>query len=329
MMMKRRRFVASGGVLVLAAACPALAQVSGGVRRVGYFTHRPPGVALEALRSALAERGWKDGENVRLQIQVAGEDPARWVDAASELVYARVDVLLALGTHMALAAKAATNSLPIVMMLSGYPVEAGLIGSYARPGGNVTGLRTYVDGIWGKYIDLLRETIPTLRELGVLTDYAPPAFPESEVQAAMRDFRRAAELFGVRLRIWEIRNEADFKRALGEMDAAPLQALFVTGGPIHGQPRNVSHLREFLHRRRLPMMNDIPGSVFHGADGLMAYAVGWKEIAGRTASFVDRILKGAKPADLPVEQPTTFELAINLRGNVPSHVERRGSDGSG
>ena len=127
--------------------------------------------------------------------------------------------------------------------------------------------------------------------------------------------RRAAEALGIRLREWRIHGSSDLERALAELEKAPVQALFVTSGPTHSQPHNMSRIGELVLRRRLPMMNDIAGTLFRGANGLVTYAVDFHEVATRTASFIHRVLKGAKPAELPVEQPSRIEVTLPLAGN--------------
>jgi len=298
----------------MAAARVAGAQDREGLYRIGFLIQRPPGGAETRLVAALGSRGWTEGGNYVLQIGVAGNDPARWDAVAGKLLEARVDLIVALGSHMALVAKRATTTIPVVMMLSGNPVAAGIIvTSLSRPGGNITGLRTYVDGIWGKYVELARELLPRLQTLGLLSDYVPPGFVAAEIDDGLGELQRAAKSLGVALPQWRVNDQAGLERALTEIERTPVDALLVTGGPTHAQPRNTARIREFLLRRKLAMINDIPGSVFRDAGGVIAYAVSFKDVAARTASFIDRIRQGAKPRDLPIEQPTQLELVLNLR----------------
>lgn len=307
---KRRQFLIATGALL--AAPIARAQRARNVHRLGFFQQSPPGGALDLLRAALIELGWRE-EEIRFVTAVGGSDPARWDAIAQDLVRQHVDLIVVNGSHMALPLKRATDSVPLVMMTSGDPVEAGLVESLARPGGNVTGLRTFLDGMWGKFPDLLREAVPWMRDLGIVSDYAPPAFLQEEVEAGNRDLRRASQVLDVRLWEWWVRNDAELVRALAQAGNAPVDALLVTNGPTNGQPRNRPRIKELVLRRKLPMMSDIAGSVFREGGGLMAYAVSWKEIAARTAWYVDKILKGAKPADLPIEQPTRLPLVVNMK----------------
>lgn len=267
----------------------------------------------ERLAGELRALGWDEGKDYRFEVGVTGSDPSRQDAVARGFVEKRVDLIVAVGSHMALAAKRATGTIPVVMMLSGNPQAAGIVESLARPGRNITGLRTYVDGIWEKYVELTRELLPGLRTLGVISDYVPPAFTMGEFEYGQREMRRAAKALGVALAEWQVTGDADLERALAEVETARPDALFVTGGSTHAQPRNVARIKAFLQQRKLAMVNDIPGSVFRSAGGVMAYAVSFDEVAVRTASFVDRILKGAKPGELPIEQPAKIELVINAK----------------
>jgi putative ABC transport system substrate-binding protein len=199
------------------------------------------------------------------------------------------------------------------MYVSGWPVEGGLVASYARPGGNITGLAIYgSDEMYTKFMSLIVELLPGARELGMIWDYVPPAFLEKEVELGIGSLKRAARQLKLNTRDWPIHTEKDLERALFEISTARPDALFATSGPVHGQPHNVTRINEFALRHRLPLVCDIAGSVFRGG-GLLAYAASWDELAERCASFVDRILRGANPAELPIELPTRFELVINLK----------------
>lgn len=306
---RRRQFLLAAGAFAAAGWTGADAQKR--TYRLGFLAQGQAIAARKRLAGELAARGWKEGESYTFAIGATGNDPARWNAVARRLLDERVDIIVAAGSHMALLAKRATTTIPIVMMLSGNPVEAGIVPNLSRPGGNVTGLRTYVDGIWGKYVELARELLPGLQTLGVLTDYVPPSFSAAEYEYAFGEMSEAARTLGVALPTWKVVTDGDLERALVEIERAPPDALLVSGGPTHAQPRNVDRLRNFLLRRKLPMINDIQGSVFLSAGGVMAYAVSFPEIAARTASFIDRILKGAQPGDLPIEQPTKLTLVIN------------------
>ena len=307
--MKRRQFIAASGSLLVAPS--TFAQQPGRVYRVGFMVQAAGGFLRDALSTALHEQGWVEGRNLQLDTRLSA-GPADIDALAKELVAARCDLIVVAGTHMALAASRATKTIPIVMYVSGWPVEGGLVASYARPGGNITGLSTYggSEKIWTKFMSLTVELIPSLREIGLIWDYVAPLFLEKEVEYGVGELTRAAELLKVRSRTWAIHKQADLEDALKAMASAPMQALFATSGPFISQPQNWPRISEVAMRRRVPIVCDIAGSTFRNM-GLLAYSVNWNDAAKRCASFVDRILRGAKPGELPIEQPTNFELVLN------------------
>jgi len=309
--MRRRAFL--GGVAALAAASSLRARPRDKVRCVGFLAHGVAKALRRRLAEALGKLGWRDGENLRFEYAVAGGDAMRWDAVSRALVGKECDLIVVVGTHMALRAMRATKTTPLVMMMSGYPIEAGVVPSLSNPGGNITGMRTFTDALPSKWIKLMRELVPSLRVLGEFDDYVPPFSNDGEIEAGHRVFARTARALGIELRRWKVQDEAALTRAIAEAEGAGLDALWVTGGAIHGQPDNRARIRELVIRRRLPMACDLAGSVFRGGGGLMAYSADWNEIAERTASFVDRILKGARPADMPIEQPTRFELVLNVK----------------
>jgi putative tryptophan/tyrosine transport system substrate-binding protein len=281
------------------------------VYRIGFLVQKAGTWLLEPFSKALREHGWIVDRNVQLELRLSMG--ASDIDAlAKDLVAAQVDVIVVVGTHMAAAAKRATLKTPIIMYLSGWPVEGGLVQSYARPGGNVTGLSTYggSDKLFAKFMGLLAELVPSLREIGVVWDYVAPLFLEKEVEQGVGELKRAAEALSIRNHDWAIHKQADFDNALSAMATAPIQAVFATSGPVNSQPQNLKRLGDLALRRRLPIMCDIAGSTFRSV-GVLAYSVSWNEAAARCASFVDRILRGANPADLPIEQPKNFELILH------------------
>lgn len=303
--MKRRHFLAAS---VLLAAPAAFAQK---VRRVGLLVQKAGTWLVEPFSRALATHGWTIGRNVELDLRLSAS-PADIDELAKALVAARTDVIVVVGTHMAAAAGRATAKTPIVMYLSGWPVEGGLVQSYARPGGNITGLSTYggSDKLFAKFMALLKELVPSLREMAVAWDYVAPMFLEKEVEQGVGELQRAAAALGVRSRDLPIHTQADFDQALSTMESAPIQAIFATSGPFNSLPHNLKRLGELSQRRRLPIMCDIAGSTFQNV-GTLAYSVSWEEAAARCASFVDRILRGANPAALPIEQPKNFQLVLH------------------
>lgn len=303
--MKRRHFLAAS---VLLAAPVAFAQKA---HRIGLLVQKAGTWLVEPFSRALGAHGWTVGRNVQLDVRLSGS-PADIDELAKALVAARTDVIVVVGTHMAAAAGRATAKTPIVMYLSGWPVEGGLVRSYARPGGNITGLSTYggSDKLFAKFMALLKELVPSLREMAVAWDYVAPMFLEKEVEQGVGELQRAAAALGVRSRDLPIHTQADFDQALSTMESAPIQAIFATSGPFNSLPHNLKRLGELSQRRRLPIMCDIAGSTFQNV-GTLAYSVSWDEAAMRCASFVDRILRGAKPAELPIEQPKNFQLVLH------------------
>lgn len=308
--MRRRLFLAMLGTIAATKRVPA--QAARKAHRLGFLSHGPAKVARPRLLAELRTLGWRVGENIRLEVAVAGSDPARWEAAARALVEMRCDLIIVVGSHMALAAKKVTRTIPLVMLASGYPVEAGIVPSLAHPGGNITGMRSFTDDLPGKWLELARALVPSLRVLGLLDDYVPPFSNAGESEAAFRVASRSASLLQIDLRRWRIHNESDLTRALAEVRDADPDSLWVTSGAIQNQPRNAARIREFVLRHRLPMWCEWPGTLFREGGAVMAYAVDMSEVFERTASFVDRILKGARPGDLPVEQPTRFQLVLNL-----------------
>ena len=311
--MKRRAFLAGAGTGALTAVWPAFGQTPHKVYRLGFLAHSAAKGARNRLLAALREIGWRDGENMRFEYAVAGGDAARWDAVARALVEKGCDLIVVLGSHMALPAMRATKTIPLVMMASGFPVEAGIVPSIAHPGGNITGMRFHMDELPGKWMELVRELVPGLRVLGDLDDYVPPFSNEAEVEAGYRFMTRSAHTLGFEIRRWKIRAEADLVHALAEAEGAGVDAFFATSGAIHSQAHNTARIRDFVMRSRLPMMCDLAGALFNGGGAIMAYSATWDEVAERTATFVDRILKGARPGDLPIEQPTRFSLVLNLK----------------
>lgn len=309
--MRRRAFLAGFGAI--AAAWPVLAQAARKSYRLGFLSHGPAKPARHGLTAGLRTLGWREGENIRLDYKVAGSDAAHWEAAARALVEKRCDLIVVVGSHMALAAKQVTRTVPLVMLASGYPVEAGIVPSLAHPGGNITGMRSYTDKLPGKWLELAQELVPSLRVLGLLDDYVPPFSNAGESEAAYRVAMRSAHVLGIELRRWRVHNDGDLTRALAQVRDANLDSLWVTSGAIHGQSRSAARIREVVLHRRLPMWCDWPGALFREGGAVMSYAVDMNEVFERTASFVDRILKGARPGDLPVEQPTRFQLVLNLQ----------------
>jgi len=303
-----------GSVLALlalgAAARPlgAKAQQAGKVYRIGYLsapTRASVEPGLQAFLRALRELGWVEGQNLIIEYRWAEGKVERLPDLAAELVRLKVDVIVAPAGSAALAAKNATSSIPIVMIFPSDPVEMGLIASLRRPGGNVTGT-TFTPGpeIFGKQLQILKEAIPRATRLAVLTNPADPTFA-----LQVRDVEATARSLRLRLQHVAARSAEELEGAFAAMARERAEALLVTGSSTFLAHR--ARVAELALNGRLPTMLSFRESVVAG--GLMAYAVNMAEFVGRSAVYVDKILRGAKPAELPVEQPTRFELVINLK----------------
>lgn len=259
----------------------------------------------------LQKRGWREGDGYSLEPREYRGDPQRALALARELVALRVDLLLASSGGAAGAARAATTTVPVVALL-GYPVEAGLAESLAHPGGNVTGVAVYGSTeVWGKFIELLRELEPGMRELGVLWDYAPPGFPDGHVPLPI--IERLAKQLGIATRVWINRSSRDAQASLAALERARVDALIIShGGGIHIPL--AARIAEVLARQRLPAITDvIHPAVLEKAGCLLAYSPNVGEMLGRLAHLVDRVLRGADPAGLPFELPSRFDLAVNAR----------------
>jgi len=303
------------------------AQQAGKVYRMGYLstpTRESVENGLQAFLRKLRELGWVEGQNLVIEYRWAEGNVERLPDLAAELVRRNVDVIVAPAGSAALAAKKATSSIPIVMIFPSDPVELGLVASLSRPGGNITGT-TFTPGpeIFGKQLQILKETIPRASRVAILSNPADPSFAlqMKEVEATARTLR-------IRLQQVEARGPEEFDGAFAAMAQERADALVIGGTSTFLAHR--TRLAELAAKARLPTMYSFRESVEAG--GLMAYAVNMADFVGRAAVYVDRIFKGAKPADLPVEQPTKFELVVNLKTakalglTVPPSVLQRADD---
>jgi putative ABC transport system substrate-binding protein len=250
--------------------------------------------------------GYVEGQHLVLEYRGAAGQYERFPALAAELVRLPVDVLLVPNTPAALAAKHATTTIPIVMVGISDPVGSGLVASLARPGGNITGLSVMRPELVGKHLEILREVLPTISRVAVLWNPANPV-----VALNVRATEVAAQALGVQLYLQEARGPDAFDRAFAAMTRAHAGALLVLGDPVFVQHRR--RLAELAATSRLPTMYQIQCRAFVEAGGLLCYGPSLLDQWRRAATYVDKILKGAKPADLPVEQPTRFELVINLR----------------
>jgi putative ABC transport system substrate-binding protein len=285
----------------------AEAQPRAKVPRIGFLGSSSPAPyepIIDALRQGLRELGWVEGHNVTFEFRWAEGELERLPALATALARLEVDVLVTQGTPAAIAAKHATQTLPIIFVQVGDPLGSGLITSLARPGGNLTGLSLLAFELDAKRLEMLKEAVPKASRVAVL--WHPDFSPHVE---GLRGLKSAAQALGVELQPVAFRHPQDFEAGFAAMRQGGADALLVMGHPMtfNGAP----HLAELAVRGRLPAIALY--REFAQAGGLMAYGASIAHLYRRAASYVDKILKGAKPADLPVEQPTTFELIINLK----------------
>ena len=307
--MDRRGFIA-GTLSLLVAPLAGEAQPAAKVVRIGMlWTASPDNPLLQAVFDAfqqgLREQGYVAGKDVAFEHRSAREKYELFPDLAAELVRLNVNVIVTGNALSTLAAKQATSTIPIVFAAAPDPVAAGLVASLARPGGNVTGLTTLVSpAIVGKQLELLKEAVPKLSRVAVLGNPA-----SLHTRMFIREAETAARSLKVQLQIVEARDPDEFKGAFAAVTKERVGAMFVLSDPMF--INNRTQLVNLAARNRLPTMYAQREHVEAG--GLMAYASNLAELYRRAATYVGKILKGAKPADLPVEQPTKFELVINLK----------------
>jgi putative ABC transport system substrate-binding protein len=300
--MDRRRFLLTSLAGALAAPLGAEAQK---VYRIGLLSPSSEGLGVGPLREGLRNLGYVEGHNVLIESRSAEGRFDRLPALAAELVRLRVDVIVAVVTQASLAAKNATTTIPIVMLNVGDPVGAGLVTSLARPGGNVTGTSVQGVQIAAKSLEVLRHVLPTLRRVAVLWNPANPVF-----QAQMlKETETAARSLEIQLQTFGAGEAKDVDKAFQSMARERFEALTVIVDPVF--INNRAHIAALAAKHRLPSVSAF--TEYAVAGGLIAYAPSFSEMAFRAAVQVDKILKGAKPADLPVEQATKYELVINLK----------------
>jgi putative tryptophan/tyrosine transport system substrate-binding protein len=294
-------------IFLLASVHLAWAQQPGKVPRIGIL---PPGPISErvhlweAFRQGLRELGYVEGQNIILVFPSGEVKPERLPHLAAELVNLKVDVIVAAAVVAVQAAKEATKTIPIVMPVASDAVETGLVASLARPGGNITGLTLISSQLSGKRLELLKEVVPRLSRLAVLSNPTTAAVPPQ-----MRETEVAARALGVQLQPLEVRGPDDFERVFQAATKERAGALITLDDAFVFTQR--TRIVKLAAKSGLPAIYGL--REFVDAGGLMSYAANTSDMYRRAAAFVDKILKGAKPADLPVEQPTKFEFVINLK----------------
>ena len=293
---------------LLLAPCSAVeAQQPGKVPRIGVLNAGASSsipARLGAFRQGLHDLGYIEGRNIVIELPYTEGKLDRLPDVAAELVRLKVEVMVTTGTTGALAAKEATSTIPIVMTTGADPVAIGLIASLARPGGNITGLTSVSTDLAGKRLELLKETVPRLTRVGILWN---PADPGST--AVFKETETVARSLGVQVQSLEVRSPNDFESAFKAATGGRAHALIIVQTALINAHR--TRIVELATKNRLPTMFGEGAHVESG--GLMSYAPNSADLFRRAATYVDKILKGTKPADLPVEQPTKFEFVINLK----------------
>jgi putative ABC transport system substrate-binding protein len=296
-----------GASTVLVAPLAAEAQPAGKIHRLGYLSPSTFGQSkpyVDVFLQTMRERGYVESQNVKIEWRFADGKIERLPDLAAELVRSRVDVIVVWSTDGAIAAKRATVTIPIVMGSGSDAVAAGLVSSLARPGGNVTGLSGLHPEVSRKWPELLRETMPTLSRVGVIFNSGDRA----DV-LAVEGIRATSGALNLRLLPLEAGTPSELKAAFEKLRNQRVEAIIVTSGPTNFS--NQAHIFELAAASRLPALYGT--SDFARAGGLLSYGLDFLDNARKAAEYVDKILRGAKPADLPVEQPTKLELVINLK----------------
>jgi putative ABC transport system substrate-binding protein len=292
-------------LLLAALVMPAAAQKPAPIAKIGFLTPAEAPPIREALRQGLQELGYAESRNVLIEYRSAQGDFNRLPILAAELVRLEVDVIVAFVTQASLAAKQATQRVPIVMVGVADPVGTGLVTSLSRPGGNVTGISSIAAEVVGKHFEALKEVAPSAGKVAVLWNPANSIFQATQRKAA----ERAGRALGMRLRFVDARTANEVDAAFAALSRERPDALVVLVDPVFA-PLS-SRIAQQAIQLRLP---SVSGSAdFVEAGGLMTYGPSYFDLTKRAAYFVDKILKGVKPADLPVEQPTKFEFAINKR----------------
>ena len=305
MRQKTARVIAALALGVVLAPVAAAAQQPAKVPRIGYLrAEKPPAVDIAAFQLGLRERGYVDGENIIIEYRWAEGNEERLRLLVAELIRLKVDLIVTSAPAATRAAKEATTTIPIVMVLVADPVAFGFVASLARPGGNITGFAYLLPELSGKRLELLKDTLPTLSRVAVLWNAANPYKPHD-----LREVQAVASALRVTLHTFPVRGPNDFDDAFTAAVKARARGLLTLEDPF-----TVAHRKRIVDlalRHRLPAVYAV--RPFVDAVGLMSYGPDRADQNRRAATFVDKILKGAKPADLPVEQPTRFELVINMK----------------
>jgi ABC-type uncharacterized transport system substrate-binding protein len=316
--MRRREFIRLlGGAVV---AWPLASSAQSKIARIGFMGNSTAALEanlVDAFREGLREHGYEEGRNIAIEYRWADGEYERFPALVTELIAAKVDVIVTAGTPAALAMKKATTTVPLVMVAVGDPVGTGLVPSLARPGGNLTGLSSIAPDLEGKRLQLLREVVPALSHVAMFVNSLNPFHVSS-----MRQARAAAQAMGIKLQLHDISKSEDLDGAFAAIREERPDALLILADRVF--LHNRERLMDFTEEQRLPNVNAYKELVEVG--GLMSYGPSYEDMHKRAAIYVDKILKGAKPADLPIEQPSKFTFIVNLKAakalglTVPSQL---------
>ena len=316
--MRRREFITLlGGVAV---TWPLAASAQSKTPRIGFMGNSTAALEanlVDAFREGLREHGYEEGRNILIEYRWADGKYERFPALVAELIAAKVEVIVTAGTPAALAMKKATTTVPLVMVAVGDPVGTGLVPSLARPGANLTGLSSVAPDLEGKRLQLLREVVPALSHVAMFINSLNPFHVSS-----MRQARAAAQTMGIKLQLHDIRKSEDLDDAFAAIRKERPDAVLILADRVflHNRERMIDLTKE----QRLPNVNAYKELVEVG--GLMSYGPSYEDMHKRAAIYVDKILKGAKPADLPIEQPSKFTFIVNLKAakalgvTVPSQL---------
>ena len=305
--MRRRQFIAGVGAAAVVGPRGTWAQQPGKIWRIGMLDTASAtlnAANIDAFRQELRRLGYIDGTNLIIEYRSGAGRPERFPDLAAELLRLHVDLIITRGTPAVLAAKKATATLPVVMAAIGEPVETGAVASLAKPGGNVTGLSSFVTELTAKRVEIIRDFVSAVSRLALLDGMANGSVP-----AQWDETKRAAATFGMQSHLYDVRRPEDIEAAFNAMAAQHTDALLV--GIDSVVIANRARVVELAAKQRLPAI--YASREFVESGGLLSYGPHYGDLYRRAAIYVDKIFKGAKPADLPVEQPTKLEIVINLK----------------
>ncbi|MDZ4347015.1 MAG: ABC transporter substrate-binding protein [Candidatus Binatia bacterium] len=305
--MGKKLFSLALGAMLFALSIPAQAQQPTNIPRIGYLTTvslSAISARIEAFRQGLRELGYVEGKNIVIEYRSAEGKPDRVPALAAELVRLKVDIIVTTGSAPTRAAKEATSTIPIVMTNDADPIATGFVASLARPGANITGLSTLAPQLSGKRLEILREVVPKLSRVAVFGTSTQPGHAQE-----LREVELVAKAFGVKLQYLDVLEPNDIETAFRAATKGRAQAVLMLPGPVLISQR--TQVVDLAVKNRLPAI--YWRSDFVEAGGLMVYGVNLNDLDRRAATFVDKILKGRTPADLPVEQPMKFEFIINLK----------------